>query len=225
MTMIAPNDVALVQKSWKQVTPISNTAAELFYGKLFSLDPEIRQLFKGDMKEQGRKLMAMITTAVNGLARIDAVVGRVRHRGRRGWEGEPHRPVGRGAPLELAEEPVEEHVGPAEPAGHEVHPGAVAEEHGVAVVVLNEQSREVSVSNNNSICRILTSSPKYAPRCGACWRTGRSPRFPGARTTWAFFSGLPQLGSTRDASIRRRKSTSSCRRGWNRSPRRSGSIT
>ena len=41
----------------------------------------------------------------------------------------------------------------------------VAEDNGVAVVVLDESNREVSASNNNSICRALTSSPKYAPRC------------------------------------------------------------
>ncbi|HEX6124104.1 MAG TPA: diguanylate cyclase [Pyrinomonadaceae bacterium] len=41
----------------------------------------------------------------------------------------------------------------------------LAEDNGVAVVVLDENSREVSVSNNNSICRALTSSPIFAPRC------------------------------------------------------------
>ena len=81
--MITSNDVALVQKSWKHVTPISNTAAELFYGKLFSLDPAIKPLFKGDMREQGKKLMTMITTAVNGLSRLDAIVPAVQELGRR----------------------------------------------------------------------------------------------------------------------------------------------
>ena len=41
----------------------------------------------------------------------------------------------------------------------------VAEEYGVAVVVLDEKSREISVSNNNSICRALTSSSKFSKRC------------------------------------------------------------
>jgi hemoglobin-like flavoprotein len=83
MTMITPTEVALVQKSWKQVTPISNTAAELFYGKLFSLDPTLKPLFKGDMKEQGRRLMTMISTAVNGLGRLEAIVPAVQELGRR----------------------------------------------------------------------------------------------------------------------------------------------
>src|SRR5690349_13178944 len=41
----------------------------------------------------------------------------------------------------------------------------VAEDNGVAIVVLDEKSHEVSVSNNNSICRALWASPEFAPRC------------------------------------------------------------
>lgn len=41
----------------------------------------------------------------------------------------------------------------------------IAEENGVAVVVLDENSREVSVSNNNSICAALTASPEFRPKC------------------------------------------------------------
>ena len=41
----------------------------------------------------------------------------------------------------------------------------VAEDNGVAVVVLDEDSREVSVSNNNSICAALTASVEFRPRC------------------------------------------------------------
>jgi hypothetical protein len=41
----------------------------------------------------------------------------------------------------------------------------VAGENGVAIVVLDEDAHEVSVSNNNSICRALTASSEFAPRC------------------------------------------------------------
>jgi diguanylate cyclase (GGDEF)-like protein len=41
----------------------------------------------------------------------------------------------------------------------------IAEENGVAVVVLDENSHEVSVSNNNSICAALTASPEFRPKC------------------------------------------------------------
>ena len=71
---MTPEQVALVQSSWESVKPISEQAAELFYARLFELDPDARALFKGDMQEQGRKLMVMITTAVNGLTRLEEIV-------------------------------------------------------------------------------------------------------------------------------------------------------
>jgi hemoglobin-like flavoprotein len=40
-------------------------------------------MFKGDMKEQGQKLMKMIATAVNGLDRLDSIVPAVQDLGRR----------------------------------------------------------------------------------------------------------------------------------------------
>ena len=58
---------SLVQKSWQQVLPIRDLAAELFYGKLFELDPTLKPMFKGDMKAQGGKLMTMIGVAVSNL--------------------------------------------------------------------------------------------------------------------------------------------------------------
>lgn len=66
--------VTLVKESWEKVKPISDTAAELFYGRLFELDPSLQSLFKGDMKEQGEKLMKMITVAVQGLDKLDTIV-------------------------------------------------------------------------------------------------------------------------------------------------------
>lgn len=80
---MTPNQVSLVQSTWKQVVPIKDTAAELFYGKLFEIDPALKPLFKGDLTEQGRKLMAMINTAVNGLTQLDAIVPAVQDLGRR----------------------------------------------------------------------------------------------------------------------------------------------
>ncbi len=41
--------IALVQSTFEKVVPIAETAAELFYNKLFELDPDLKPLFKGDM--------------------------------------------------------------------------------------------------------------------------------------------------------------------------------
>ena len=62
-----PEQKVLVQNSFQKVAPIADTAAELFYNRLFELDPALKPLFKNDIKEQGRKLMKMIGMAVAGL--------------------------------------------------------------------------------------------------------------------------------------------------------------
>jgi len=80
---MTPEQVFLVQKSWRQVLPIADTAAELFYTRLFTLDPSVKPLFKGDMKAQGKKLMAMIGTAVGGLSKLESIVPAVQDLGRR----------------------------------------------------------------------------------------------------------------------------------------------
>jgi hemoglobin-like flavoprotein len=80
---MSPEQVDLVQKTWRKVQPIGDTAAELFYGKLFSLDPQVRALFKNDLREQGRNLTAMISVAVHWLARPEKIVIAIQQLGRR----------------------------------------------------------------------------------------------------------------------------------------------
>lgn len=80
---MTPEQIKLVQTSWEKVKPISEKAAELFYGKLFELNPGYKNLFPEDMVEQGRKLMAMINTAVNSLKNLEAVVPAVEEMGKR----------------------------------------------------------------------------------------------------------------------------------------------
>jgi len=81
--IMSPDEIVLVQGTWQQIVPLKDTAAELFYGKLFELDPSLRPLFKGDMTAQGSKLMTMLGAAVTGLTRLDALVPVVRDLGRR----------------------------------------------------------------------------------------------------------------------------------------------
>ncbi|MEW5770961.1 MAG: globin family protein [Pseudomonadota bacterium] len=80
---MTPEQIALIQASWAKVLPIQATAAELFYGRLFELDPGVKPLFKGDMKEQGRKLMMSLNVVVNGIANLDALVANIQEMGRR----------------------------------------------------------------------------------------------------------------------------------------------
>jgi hemoglobin-like flavoprotein len=80
---MSPQDKQLVQDSFAKVQPIADKAAELFYQNLFSRDPSLKPLFKGDMQEQGKKLMQMIGVAVAGLDRLDSIVPAVQDLGRR----------------------------------------------------------------------------------------------------------------------------------------------
>ena len=80
---MTPEQIELVSSTWKQVLPISEKAAELFYGKLFELDPEVKPLFKGDMVEQGKKLMQMINTAVNNISDVEKIIPALQDLGKR----------------------------------------------------------------------------------------------------------------------------------------------
>lgn len=68
---MTPEQIALVQDSFKSVAPIKETAAELFYGRLFELDPNLKELFKGDMKEQ----VVHATTIATDATKISENVG------------------------------------------------------------------------------------------------------------------------------------------------------
>ncbi len=79
---MTPEQIDLVQDSFKKVAPIADKAAELFYGKLFEIAPEIKPLFKADITEQGAKLMQMIGIAVKGLSNLESIVPAVQQLGR-----------------------------------------------------------------------------------------------------------------------------------------------
>lgn len=73
----------LVQSSFALVVTIAGQAADLFYDRLFEIDPELRSLFKSDLSEQKKKLMQMLVAAVRGLDDLDALVPVVRDLGAR----------------------------------------------------------------------------------------------------------------------------------------------
>lgn len=69
------NDIELVQTSFAKVVPIAETAAGLFYGRLFETAPEVKPLFsESNMTEQGKKLMATLGIAVQGLSNLEKTV-------------------------------------------------------------------------------------------------------------------------------------------------------
>lgn len=67
-------DIQLVQSSFAEVLPMAETAAALFYKRLFEIAPEVRPLFKSDMAQQGAKLMSTLSTVVSGLSNLSSVL-------------------------------------------------------------------------------------------------------------------------------------------------------
>ena len=71
---MTPEQVNLVQQSFAKVAPISETAAVLFYDRLFEVAPSVRAMFPDDMTEQRKKLMATLAVVVNGLANLQSIL-------------------------------------------------------------------------------------------------------------------------------------------------------
>ncbi|HYW57531.1 MAG TPA: globin family protein [Polaromonas sp.] len=75
--------IHLVQSTFALVRPISTTAADLFYNRLFTIDPSLRPMFTGNLADQGRMLMSMLGAAVNGLTSLESTIPVVRQLGAR----------------------------------------------------------------------------------------------------------------------------------------------
>ena len=71
---MTPDHVKLVQQSFARVAPISETAAVLFYDRLFEIAPKVKAMFPSDMTEQRRKLMATLAVVVGGLGNLESVL-------------------------------------------------------------------------------------------------------------------------------------------------------
>jgi nitric oxide dioxygenase len=80
---MTPTQISLVKTSFELVAGTPDVVAGLFYGRLFHIDPTLRALFKGDMAEQGRKLMQMLAIAVRSLDKPEAIIPAVQQLGAR----------------------------------------------------------------------------------------------------------------------------------------------
>lgn len=75
--------VLLVRASWKRVIPIAPAAAARFYLHLFDAAPELRPLFRGDLKRQGDKLVQMLDWLVARLDTLPELMSALEALGRR----------------------------------------------------------------------------------------------------------------------------------------------
>ena len=68
------DQIRLVRESFKKIEPLAEEAAILFYARLFELDPALRRLFKTDIREQGFKLMQMLSLVVDSLSHFEDLI-------------------------------------------------------------------------------------------------------------------------------------------------------
>ena len=84
--MVTVKQILLVQGSWARVKDNADQVAMLFYNRLFEIAPQVKPLFSSNIEEQGRKLMSMLTVAVNGLPKLDLLIPSIENMGRRHHE-------------------------------------------------------------------------------------------------------------------------------------------
>jgi hemoglobin-like flavoprotein len=81
---MTPAQIRLVRTTWDQVVLIADTAARLFYERLFEMEPELRRLFgRTDMEQQRKKLMQTLAVAVKALDQLETLRPALEALGRR----------------------------------------------------------------------------------------------------------------------------------------------
>ncbi len=68
------SEIEIVKQTFEKAAGLGDKVAEIFYQELFAIDPSLRSMFKGEMNEQGRKLLAALTMVVRNLEKTDVIV-------------------------------------------------------------------------------------------------------------------------------------------------------
>ena len=80
---VSPAQIALVQDTFADVMLIQTEVADLFYSRLFQIDPSLQNLFLGDMKDHSSKLISVLSAAVMGLNDLERLLPMIRDLGAR----------------------------------------------------------------------------------------------------------------------------------------------
>lgn len=80
---LTPQQEVLIRESFADLREVAGALANLFYGRLFSLAPELRPMFKGDIREQGLKLMSMLDSCIESLGRLEEIRPQLHDLGKR----------------------------------------------------------------------------------------------------------------------------------------------
>ena len=76
-------EIEQIRESWAQVEPIADTAAQLFYQRLFEIDPSTKPLFAAtDMTTQREKLLTALGLVVERADKLEVIAPVLRELGR-----------------------------------------------------------------------------------------------------------------------------------------------
>ena len=78
---MTPN-ASRIRESYELVRESPTAIAMLFYGRLFNLEPSLRNLFKNDLRVQAKKLVDTLEQVVHCIDRLDAMRPQLRELGR-----------------------------------------------------------------------------------------------------------------------------------------------
>ena len=112
---MTPEQVRLIQTSFALVLRDGTRTSNLFYSRLFELDPSLRPLFRGDLEAQGRKFIEMLDVTMGDLTRLETILPAVRRLGQRHREYgvlDAHYDTVGGALLWALQETLQEHFTP-----------------------------------------------------------------------------------------------------------------
>jgi len=80
---LTPEQIKCIRNSWRRIFPLKEKFAELFYMRLFELDPDVKSLFRGKLDFQGEKLMTTLNVVVNSIDDFKAVEAMLQAMGNR----------------------------------------------------------------------------------------------------------------------------------------------
>ena len=81
---MTPHQQNLIKESFGMVAPIAHQAAEIFYNRMFELDPSTKPLFAHtEMSDRYRTLMQTLTVVVKSIDNLEPLVPAVQTLGRR----------------------------------------------------------------------------------------------------------------------------------------------
>lgn len=81
--MLSERQKQIVSQTFPLIREMALPVSLLFYGRLFDLDPSLRQLFKIDMTEQSKKLIATLDALVDSIDDWQKIVPVLRELGQR----------------------------------------------------------------------------------------------------------------------------------------------